>query len=81
MVEVLSPTDLAVKVAAKVEEYLVNGFRLVWIVNPVAKTVTIHRHDGSVALLHEGDDITGESALPNFRCKVGEFFTGSARFR
>lgn len=74
VVEVLSPTDLAVDVAAKVQEYLANGFPLVWIVNPNARTVTIHRADGSVALLHEAEEITGERALPAFRCKVGELF-------
>ena len=75
VVEVLSPTDLAVDVAAKVEEYLANGFPLVWIVNPTTRTVTIHRADGSVALLHEADEVTGEAALPAFRSKVGAFFT------
>ena len=74
VVEVLSPSDLAMDVAAKVEEYLANGFPLVWIVNPNNRTVTIHRGDGSVALLHESDEITGEAPLPAFRCEVGAFF-------
>lgn len=74
VVEVLSPTDLAVDVAARVEEYLANGFPLVWIVNPNTRTVTIHRADGTVALLHEADEITGEAALPAFRSTVGAFF-------
>ena len=78
VVDVLSPTDLAVDVAAKVEEYLANGFPFVWIVNPNTRTVTIHRADGSVALLHEADEITGEAALPGFRCKVGAFFAKPA---
>lgn len=78
VVEVLSPTDLAVDVAAKVEEYLTNGFPLVWIVNPTTRTVTVHRADGSVALLHEADEITGERALPTFRCKVGQFFANAS---
>ena len=73
-VEVLSPNDLAYDVFAKVEEYLQNGFPLVWVVHPNTKAVTIHRGDGSVAMLHEHDEITGEAALPSFRCKVAEFF-------
>ncbi len=81
VVEVLSPTDLAVDVAKKVEDYLTNGFPLVWIVNPNTRTVTIHRANGSIALLHEADEITGESALPALRCKVGAFFVGSASDR
>jgi Uma2 family endonuclease len=73
-VEVLSPGDLAYEVAEKIEEYLKNRFPLVWIVQPNVRTVSIHRADGSVSLLHENDEITGESALPAFKCKVAEFF-------
>jgi len=77
-VEVLSPTDFAYDVALKLEEYLANGFKLVWVVHPNTKTVVIHRADGSVAKLHEQDDITGESLLPGFTCKVAEFFVPPA---
>lgn len=77
-VEVLSPQDSAYDVAKKIEEYLANGFPLVWIVQPNTKTVTIHRADGSVTKLHENDDITGESALPDLRRKVAEFFAPAA---
>ena len=73
-VEVISPGDRAYDMAVKVEEYLKNGFKLLWIVYPNTKTVAIHRADGSVSLLHEQDEISGESALPTFRCKVAEFF-------
>lgn len=73
-VEVLSPNDLAYDVFAKVEEYLRNGFPLVWVVHPNTRAVTVHRGDGSVAMLHENDEITGETALPTFRCRVAEFF-------
>jgi Uma2 family endonuclease len=71
-VEVLSTDDLAHEVSDKVEEYLEAGFNLVWVVDPVNRLVTIHRRDGSVTKLHEGDEITGESALPGFRCKVAD---------
>lgn len=73
-VEVLSPNDLAYDLIAKIEEYLRNGFPLVWVVHPNTRAVTIHRGDGSIAMLHENDEITGEAALPSFRCKVAEFF-------
>ncbi len=76
-VEVTSPNDLADDIAEKVDEYLKNGFPLVWVVQPRTRTVTIHRADGSVSLLHEQNEITGESALPTFKCKVADFFTSS----
>jgi Uma2 family endonuclease len=73
-VEVLSPGDLAYDVTSKVQEYLDNGFPLVWVVQPNTRTVTIYRADGSVTYLHEADEITGEAALPTFRCRVADFF-------
>jgi Uma2 family endonuclease len=74
VVEVISPGDTAYDVAERVEEYLTNGFKLVWVVHPNTRTVVIHRADGSVAKLHENDEVTGEVVLPAFSCKVGEFF-------
>lgn len=74
VVEVLSPNDLIRSVNDKVEEYLTAGFGLVWVVDPVKKHVMVYRRDGSVAKVHENEEITGEAALPGFRCRVGEFF-------
>jgi Uma2 family endonuclease len=71
-VEVLSPNDLIRDVNDKVEEYLAAGFGIVWVVDPVKKHVMIHRRDGSVAKVHENEEISGETALPGFRCRVAE---------
>lgn len=73
-VEVLSPNDLAYEVDEKVEEYLSNGFRLIWIVYPNTRKVVVHRADRTMATLYAQDQITGESALPSFACRVADFF-------
>ena len=73
-VEVVSPNDLHYDVEAKVDEYLAAGFGTVWVVNPVRKTVVIHRVGQQPTWLRAGDEITGEPFLPGFRCKVGAFF-------
>lgn len=73
-IEVISPNDTWYSVSRKVEEYLAADFRLVWIVDPNTRVIVIHRVDGSVSKLHESDEITGEAALPSFRCRVSEFF-------
>lgn len=73
-VEVVSPNDLAYEVDEKIEEYLAAGVRLVWIVNPQRKIVSIHRLDGSVMKLHERDTLSGEDVLPGFTCPVAELF-------
>src|SRR5665213_1372063 len=73
-VEVLSPNDRVSDIYQKVTEYLKAGVKLVWLVNPYWRHVHIYRADGSVQLLTEPDEITGESVLPGFGCKVGAFF-------
>lgn len=76
-IEVVSPTDLAYEMDAKVDEYLAAGVALVWVINPESRTVTVHRHDGTVARLHEADDLCGEAVLPGFRCRVADLFLPS----
>ena len=75
VVEVVSPTDLYQNVIEKVDDYLANGFPLVWVVDPNARSVTIYRAgEASPAVLRAADEITAEPALAAFRCKVAEFF-------
>jgi Uma2 family endonuclease len=74
VVEVLSPNDVIRNIDEKIDDYLKAGFGIVWVVSVHWRTVTIYRGDGSIQLISEHGEITGESALPSFRCKVGEFF-------
>lgn len=73
-VEVLSPNDLAYKVAEKVDEYLKAGVRLIWVVDPIRQTVLLYRLDGSIGFLRAGDDLSGEDVLPGFHCLVADLF-------
>jgi Uma2 family endonuclease len=73
-VEVLSPNDLVYEVEAKVREYREAGVRLVWVVNPDARSVTVHRARGRGTVLWEDDELDGEDVLPGFRCRVGDLF-------
>ena len=73
-VEVVSPSDTLQDVEEKVDDWLNGGTRLVWIVNPKRRTVTIHRPGADVRLLNERDELSGEDVTPGFACKVGEIF-------
>jgi Uma2 family endonuclease len=72
--EVVSPNDLWREVQAKLDEYLALGVRLVWIIDPEARTMYIHRQDGTVSRLREGDEISGEDVIPGFRCELTSIF-------
>jgi len=78
-VEVLSPNDLAYQVDNKVVEHLDAGVPLIWVINPEARTVRIHRHDRSVSWLQEEDELSGEDVLPGFRCRVSALFPSMSR--
>jgi len=47
---------------------------LVWVINPEARTVHIHRKDGSVGWLRVEDELSGEGVVPGFRCRVAAIF-------
>ncbi|MBI4572243.1 MAG: Uma2 family endonuclease [candidate division NC10 bacterium] len=73
-VEVLSPTDNPVEVQQKVRDYLESGARLVWIIAPQARAVTVYRADGSARLLREQDTLEGEDVLPGLGIPLAELF-------
>jgi Uma2 family endonuclease len=67
---------LAYDVSEKVEDYLQNGFDLVWVIDPATRTIMVRTSKGAV-FLHEHDEITA-APIPDFRCKVAEFFPAKA---
>jgi Uma2 family endonuclease len=69
-----SPNDMTYEVEKKVLEYLSAGVALVWVINPEARNVHIHRQDGTVARLRDVDELSGENVIPGFRCPVADFF-------
>jgi len=77
-VEVLAPGDLAYEIDQKVAEYLKAGVPLVWVVNPDARTIRIHRPRsstaGNVSQLTDADTLAGEDVLPGFSCLVRDIF-------
>lgn len=74
VVEVVSPNDLAYEVKEKVQEYLGAGVRLVWVVYPPSRTVHVYRLEGAVTVLGADQELSGESVLAGFSCRVGDLF-------
>lgn len=69
-VEILSPDDRPDRVAAKVAFYLLHGVRLVWLVDPDTRTVTILTPDGRSARLGEDATLDGGDVLPGFAAPI-----------
>jgi Uma2 family endonuclease len=73
-IEILSPSDTSTAVHAKTLDYLEAGARLVWIVDPGARTVTVYRPDGSARVLREHETLEGEGILDGFALRLPELF-------
>ncbi|MBI4586272.1 MAG: Uma2 family endonuclease [Planctomycetes bacterium] len=73
-VETLSGDDRPREIREKIAWWLENGVPLVWLVDPVKKTVTAHRTGADPRVLKIGDHLDGEEILPGFRLPVAEIF-------
>ncbi len=73
-VEVLSPSNRAREMAEKVELYQRGGVRLVWVVQPRRRAVTVYPLGGDPRTLHETDSLEGGEVLPGFRLPVADLF-------
>jgi len=74
-IEVVSPTDTAAEVEAKVHDYLRSGARRVWVFYSSARRVVVYSQDGSVRWHRETDVLEDQELLPGFSLPLGEIFT------
>ncbi len=73
-IEILSPSDQQAEIAEKVGVYLDAGVKLVWIVDPHFRTVTVHREQTPPVLFNVNQSISGESILNGLELNVAEIF-------
>jgi len=73
-VEVRSPEQSWTKVVGKVGEYLAMGVRLVWVVDPRRRRVTVFQPEEDPAIFAAENELEGGDVLPGFRCRVSELF-------
>lgn len=73
-VEVVSPNDVVSEVEEKVTEWLEAGARMVWVVSPKLKTITVYRSLTDIVTLTEKDTLDGGEVVPGFQIPVAEIF-------
>ena len=66
VLELMSPTDTRKETQAKMQEYIENGARLVWLLDRRANIVEIYRQNQVVEVLNNPDGLSGEDVLPEF---------------
>jgi Uma2 family endonuclease len=65
-VEVVSPSDRASEVAAKVRQWLKAGCSIVWVVDPETCTIAVHCSNKDTVVLSQSDTLVGGEVLPEF---------------
>ena len=75
-VEILSRSNTPAEMARKRQEYFSAGASLVWLIDPLARTVTVftHRDPAQSAVLGEGDTLEGDTLLAGFSLPLGDYF-------
>jgi Uma2 family endonuclease len=65
-VKLRSPTDSLTDLREKMQEYMENGTRLGWLIDPKNKRVEIYRAGRDVEIIQNPETLSGEDVLPGF---------------
>ena len=73
-VEILSPSDVTRKTQAKVQDYLAAGVKLVWLIDPTFRTVTVYQPHADPEMFAGDEELSGDPHLPGLRIRVSSLF-------
>ena len=74
VVEMLSTSNTEAEMARKRREYFAAGARLVWVVDPVARTVEVYMTPDQAIVRHEDEILDGGAVLPEFTLPLQDLF-------
>jgi Uma2 family endonuclease len=74
VVELRSPTDRLSDLQEKMQEYLDNGARLGWLIDPLEKRIYVYRPDQPIEVLDDPTTLSGDPVLPGFVWQVRELW-------
>lgn len=75
VVEVVSPNDKIVELDTKIEAYLADGVRLIWVIYPHSRKAIIYAPDAEQPRhLNIKGILDGEDVLPGFQLPVAKIF-------
>jgi Uma2 family endonuclease len=75
VVQLRSKTDRLKPIQDKMAEYIENGVRLGWLIDPYQKQVHIYRKNGEIEILENPKTVSGEDVLEGFELDLEEIFT------
>ncbi len=74
VIELLSPSDDLEQIQAKMDEYIDNGSRLGWLLDPKSRRVYVYRPGARVVVIESAEEISGEPELPGFVLNLREIW-------
>jgi len=74
VLELRSPSDSLSKLQAKMDEYIENGARLGWLMDPYRKEVYIYRPSREPEILQNPARVSGEDVLIGFELDLSEIW-------
>jgi Uma2 family endonuclease len=75
-VEVVSPTNLAEDIEAKIVDYFAAGVRRVWVLYPRGRRLHDFHSAGASVILSTDDLVSGGDVLPGFEFALADLFHG-----
>lgn len=72
--ELCSEFDSLNNLQSKMAEYIENGARLGWLIDPKRKRVHIYRANGEIEILENPQIVSGENVLENFELDLTEIW-------
>ena len=73
-IELRSSSDALGAAQSKMHEYLDNGLRLGWLIDPFARRVYVYRPGVDVHVLDDPDGVDGAPVLPSFRLDLSRIW-------
>jgi Uma2 family endonuclease len=74
VLELRTFSDRLKQLQKKMQEYLANGARLGWLIDPYEKTVHIYRPNQEPEILNNPPTVSGETVLPGFVLDLSEIY-------
>lgn len=75
VIEVVSPTDKFSDLDAKIDAYLADGVRLIWVVDPQRRKAIVYAPDAEQPVHLAGDAVLdGKDVVPGFQAVLSKLF-------
>ena len=74
VIELRSSSDSLKTLKKKMAEYITNGVRLGWLIDPLEQKVHVYRANGEIEVLNNPEIVSGEDVLKDFELNVREIW-------